>query len=167
MENLIPIGTISKVHGYKGLVKAEINSSEVGIEKNQTVFIEINKKPVPFLVEEIKNNEKDCFIKFDDIENSVEAEEIVGLQIFINSEKKYENDENYRNIIGYKVIDQNNNFIGNVASIIERSAQDLLEICHDEKSFFLPCVKQIIIKINHKQKSIFTDIPEGIISIND
>lgn len=167
MENLIPIGTITKIHGYKGFIKAIIKTQKKTISIGKALFIEINKKPVPFIVEDFANSDEEYLIKFDDIENTTQAEEIVGLNIFIESTNIENNSDNFLNIEGYKVIDNVLGFVGIVNSIIKKPGQDLIEVFNNEKSFFLPCVKQIILKINHKEKTIFTEIPEGIISLNE
>lgn len=167
MENLFPIGAISKIHGFKGFVKAEIYVSDFEIKTGMTLFLEINKKPVPFFVEECKGSGDGYFIKFDDINNPEDAEKLLSLTILAESENDFEEYENYHNIEGYKIIDQNKQFAGEVLDLISRPGQDLLEIEFEGKTYFLPCVSQIILKINHKQKTIFTEIPEGIISINN
>lgn len=165
MENLIPIGRISKIHGYKGFVKTILNQKE--IKKGEPLFIEINKKPVPFFVDEISTSAEEFLIKFDDINNSEEAEELIGLNVLIKSEQAIDNDESYFLLENYSVMDKNTGYAGKVISHIPKAGQDLIQIEFNENIYYLPCVQQIINKINHKDKTIFTDIPEGIISLNE
>ncbi|NUM32386.1 MAG: 16S rRNA processing protein RimM [Bacteroidetes bacterium] len=167
MRNLIPICTISKIHGFKGYVKADCDFSNIDIKIGKHVFIAINNKPVPFFIEDIKGNNDELLIKFDDINSPEEAEELVGLNILSDSENKLNGLGNFRKIEGYKLIDQNMQFAGVVLSLINRPGQDLLEIEFEKNIYFLPCVSQIILKINHKEKTIFTEIPEGLISLNN
>ena len=50
-------------------------------------MLEINKKPVPFFIEQISKTDTEWQVKFEDIRTVEEAEEIVGLSVYIESDE--------------------------------------------------------------------------------
>ncbi len=68
-------------------------------------MLEINKKPVPFFIEQISKTDTECQVKFEDIRTLEEAEEIVGLSVFIESNDLLEEEIWSNDAVGFKIID--------------------------------------------------------------
>ena len=95
-----------------------------------------------------------------------EADEIVGLSVFIESEKDQEEKIWSNNLVGFKIIDKHLGKIGEVVEHIEKPGQDMLEILFNSKTFYIPFVDEIIIDFDNEKQILHTDLPEGLIDIN-
>lgn len=130
-------------------------------------MLEINKKPVPFFIEQISKTDTEWQVKFEDIRSVEEAEEIIGLSVFVEREEDAETDVWENNIVGFKIIDKNLGPIGEVVEHVEKPGQDMLEILFNTKTFYIPFVEELIVDFDNKKEIIYTDLPEGLININD
>lgn len=166
MTNLTYVGFIKKTHGFKGVVKIHIENSAFKPKQTEPLMLDINKKVVPFFIEQISGDAKEWQIKFEDIHSVDEAEEIIGLSAF--TERKDAEDPELWEVgaVGYSVIDKHLGAIGEVTDHIQKPGQDLLEVTFNSETFFIPFVEAMIIKVDNKKGILYTDLPEGLININ-
>jgi len=106
-------------------------------------------------------------VKFEYINSVEEAEEIAGLSVYFESYDASNDEVWVHEAIGYHLIDSKLGEIGEVTDVVTKPGQDLLEITLNTKTFFIPYVKELIHKFDHKKEIIYTDLPEGLIDIND
>lgn len=130
-------------------------------------MLEINKKPVPFFIEQISKTDTEWQVKFEDIRSVEEAEEIVGLSVFVENGENGEADVWENDIVGFKIIDKQLGPIGEVAEHIHKPGQDMLEIRFNNKTFYIPFVEELIVDFDNEKEIIYTNLPEGLININD
>lgn len=130
-------------------------------------MLEINKKPVPFFIEQISKTDAEWQVKFEDIRSIEEAEEIVGLSVFIESDENSEQEVWSNDTEGFKIIDKHLGPIGQVVVHIHKPGQDMLEVLFNTKTFYIPFVEEMIIDFDNEKEIIYTDLPEGLIDIND
>lgn len=130
-------------------------------------MLEINKKPVPFFIEQISKTDTEWQVKFEDIRTLEEAEEIVGLSVFIESDENSEQEVWSNDMEGFKIIDNQLGPIGEVVEHIHKPGQDMLEVLFNNKTFYIPFVEEMIIDFDNEKEIIYTDLPEGLIDIND
>ena len=130
-------------------------------------MLEINKKPVPFFIEQISKTDAEWQVKFEDIRSIEEAEEIVGLSVFIESDENSEQEVWSNDTEGFKIIDKHLGPIGQVMVYIHKPGQDMLEVLFNTKTFYIPFVEEMIIDFDNEKEIIYTDLPEGLIDIND
>ncbi|MFM9944267.1 MAG: ribosome maturation factor RimM [Bacteroidia bacterium] len=167
MTNLIYVGFIKKTHGFKGVVKIHVENSDIILKQKEPLMLEINKKPVPFFIEQISKTDTEWQVKFEDIRNVEEAEEIVGLSVYIESGANQPEEVWSNNTEGFKVFDKQLGPIGEVTEHIHKPGQDMLEVLFNSKTFYIPFVEEIIIDFDNEKEIIYTDLPEGLININD
>ena len=78
-ENCFLLGTIFKLHGYKGDVTI-FNEEDLTLDiKNiEFLFIEKNNSLIPFFISKIRNTKpKNILVKFEDINSEDEAKSIL------------------------------------------------------------------------------------------
>ncbi|MCQ2552462.1 MAG: PRC-barrel domain-containing protein, partial [Clostridia bacterium] len=68
-------------------------------------------------------------------------------------------------LIGIKVYDENDNFIGVVDDIDETSPQDKFVIKTDSKTFMLPSVKEFILSLDVENKKMTVHLIDGILDL--
>jgi 16S rRNA processing protein RimM len=165
------IGTIAKVHGYKGeyLLVAETSIDEE-IEKRESVFVEIDGLLIPFFISKARiTGDSTAIIGFDDIDSKEKAEEFVGCRVFVPRKgKELEEEEDYSSdlLIGYTVIDKKAGVIGSIEEILDLNQNILFRIGKGDNEILIPVVDQFIAKVSHKKKEITLSLPDGLLTIN-
>lgn len=171
-DKLILLGKIIKVHGYEGsvMINLEDNLPEE-IPEMEWVFIEIEKKPVPFLISSVKEHASGKIIlKFDGYDSSEAMSEFTGCRVFIDQDNIKEEKGISPQIIlaGYKLFDNSNNYIGLIDKVMSLPMQYML-VLHDDSGneLLIPLNEDWLIEINRDEKSIIMDLPEGLNTINE
>lgn len=75
------------------------------------------------------------------------------------------NDEIYLNdMLGFEVLDQENNSIGHVEAFSDNTAQVLIEVrLSDGRVGMIPFVAALVKKVDEGAKTIIVDLPEGLL----
>jgi 16S rRNA processing protein RimM len=166
----ILLGKITKIHGYEGAVTIRLERyfSDI-IPKMESVFIEIDGRPVPFFIElAAQPDNLTLRLKFSGYESDVRMKEFVGCKVYLTDpEIKFSKIEDPQYLIDYKVYSHNKVLIGTISEIIEHPGQLLLSIKPASgKDIMLPLHEDLINKIDSKNRIIHMIIPEGIADIN-
>jgi len=168
--NNILLGRITKVSGYDGAVAIRLERifSE-NIPQMESVFLEIEGRPVPFFISDTEYSGADILkLTFDGYESEEKISEFVGCKVFLTTEAPGKGQSNdLQNIINFTVNDQDDNILGTIVDIIENPGQLLLVIhSKGKKEILIPLHEDLIISFDKKKKVIIMEIPEGLIGIN-
>lgn len=167
----ILLGRISKTYGHFGFVVVRLQgpSDNIWNNREEPVFIEVDGKPVPFFIEDSEQPDRDHVrVKFDGYDNSEVVEEFVGCNVLTASSRVEENDDlDVMALVGYTLLDGNNNEVGIIDDIQDNASQYLLSVLHGDNSFFVPIHEDLIIDLNQQDKTITLSIAEGLIDLND
>lgn len=164
IENIFHAGTITKAHAFSGQIKVVfLKVYKPEQEPKGIVFLMINKKPVPFLIEECSSFTSSAVIlKFEDIDNLESAKELIGRDVFFDNSlfiDSSSSDFQMAYLIGYSIYDQENKMIGNVLNIIENPAHYILET---NEGLLIPFHEDFMIRIDSEAKAIYLQIPDGL-----
>ena len=163
------IGTIITKHGFNGSLILKISgkySNNLSIV--DFLFIEINKKHIPFKLDSIKTfKNKSYKIKFNEVNNDAYANQLISKSVFIKSNdypdlKKETNI--YSAIINFSAFN-NEAKIGEIININENLPQPVFEINYKSKIVMVPIHEDLIINIDKENKNIFLRIPDGLLDI--
>ena len=157
LDNFIQVGKIGRPKGTKGLLRLHcfLNDNR-DINKFQKFYLEdettINVKLVSF-------DKKSPLVTINNIADRSEVEGYVNKYIYLQKEKLSPTEENefyFHDLEGLEVVDQQNEIVGKVSSVVNFGAGDLLEIYFiksSKKSFFdlrkLIFLKSILKKKNY------------------
>ena len=166
----ILLGKIIKVNVINGTVTLKTTTPFVNdIPDVEAVFVEIDGRPVPFFISEMYLQGNDLLsLKLTDYDTADKMKEFKGCRVFLTSNDTLKpDDNNYEDLTGYCVLDQNKTKIGTVDSVLQNPSQWLLSIlsAHD-KEILLPLHEDLIIEIDSIKKIITVEIPEGLMEIN-
>ena len=156
-DDLILYGRIVKTSKEDGNLFIK-TFEEIEFKNIDFLFVEIDGTYIPFKINEIKKIKKNSLeIKFEFINNTKEAAEIVSKNVFIEKKFCTYKEENKNEIIGYIVIDEDLSKLGEIVNIINNNIQKLLEIRENisTKSFLIPYVNEFIFNIDHSKKTIY------------
>jgi len=166
----ILLGHIAKVSGFEGAVTVKLERSFIeNIPQMESVFLEIEGRPVPFFVSETEYSGSDIMkIKFADYDTADRVSEFKGCGIYLcpetdTAEKSADTDD----FTGYSVFTEDNLLIGKITEVIRNPGQWLLNITSPQKKEILvPLHEDFILLLDDRKKILVLKIPEGLLEIN-
>ncbi|HEX7494447.1 MAG TPA: ribosome maturation factor RimM [Bacteroidales bacterium] len=169
-KNDILLGRITKVSGYEGAVTVKLEKIFTeNIPQLESVFLEIEGRPVPFFISSLEYSGADILKLWFDGYNSIDKiSEFTGCRIFLTSATDANSqNEDSQNLIGYSVFAPENNLLGSISEVISNNGQMLLNILSLNKKYILiPFHEHFIVRIDKLKKIVVMDIPEGLLEIN-
>ncbi len=161
-DSLIPIGVVTHTFGIKGEIRVKTYSGEGRcLSPHFKIYLE---RPNG----QIENHEivsfrpfKDFFIiKLAEVKDLNSAELLVKSKVYVRREDlpPLEESEYYWiDLIGCKVFDLSNHYLGELKNIIETGGTDVFEIVSEEKELLIPFSKKFVLNIDLKEKKITVD----------
>ena len=165
------VGTIFKLHGYKGDVNIyNDNDIPFNFSKLEYFFIEINNELVPYFIEKARFTKPNVIlVKFEYIGSEKKAKKIHKQKVYLPKDwipQANEKEITEKKLIGYSVIDINLGDLGDIAFINSQTAQQLIYVRKDKKEFCFPMHKQFVKEVNSKERIMKVEIPEELLSLN-
>ncbi|UPQ75391.1 ribosome maturation factor RimM [Chryseobacterium nepalense] len=168
-EDCYLLGKITRRHGLAGNVILKLDTDQPELyNKLESIFVEINGLLVPFFIEKSSRSKSDVLnISF---KNSTEAlvDQSLGKNVYLPlstlpklSGKQFY----YHEIIGYNILDENDNDCGVIRSVNDQTAQTYFITNLDGKEVVIPIIKDWIIEVNREEKFIKMQLPEGLIDV--
>jgi 16S rRNA processing protein RimM len=166
----ILLGQITKVSGYEGAVAVRLEKIYFdNIPHMESVFLEIEGKPVPFFISLTEYSGAEILkIKFDGYDSIEKIREFIGCKIFLTTTLPSEKiSSDYLNLNGFKIYSQEDELIGKISEVIINPGQLLLSITSvDNKEILIPFHEDFILSIKEESRVIVMNIPEGLTKIN-
>ena len=171
IHKLIPLGFINKTHGFQGELSLAI-SDEISLSPSQFksafLFVELDGLPVPFFVENIREKSGGVLVKFDTIMDEMMAKKLVGKNVFAEKMKKEaveETEPSWFDLVGYSVTDKSYGELGPILEVQELPMQFLASCKINDKEILFPLHEEIILEIDDEKKTIYIDLPEGLLDV--
>lgn len=164
----IKVGSITNSHGIRGSVKVYPHTYDVErFNEYEKLFIGVEKIKVHIKeVSFYKNLVILTFEEFDDINQILKFKD-QGLFILEEDRKDLDEDIFYLDeIINSKVVDLDNNYLGEVVEIINNAANDIYVIKKDGKNYYIPAVKEFIKNVDVDNKTITINPIKGMFDEN-
>jgi 16S rRNA processing protein RimM len=169
IDSCFKIGWILKPHGLKGEVTVTLDDdAPEDFSAINSVFLEQNKRLVPYFIQGISTRGKKAFVKFEDI-NSVDAAlEISKQSIYIeksvrpkSARGEFYNDE----IIDFEVYDDEKGLLGKIREVVQAGPNRLLLLDYNNKEVLIPVNGPFIESVNKTKKKISVNLPEGFLEL--
>ena len=161
--DLKEIGYFSKTHGVKGHLVLK-SDKEFYFEEVNAFFVEIEGNKAPYFVSEIKETNTGLTVLLEDVNAIEKAKLLVGKPVFID-EKFLSEDGDNEDWVGYELIDSSFGSLGNILEVNDSGPQVLVNILYKEKEVILPLIDEFIESVDHEQKKIRFNAPEGLINL--
>ena len=161
------IGKVVKPQGIKGEIKAEIITSfPEHFEHLSAIYIGQDEF-VKYEVEHTRLSANFVFVKFKEIHSRNDAENLRNKYLYIPDEELYplDDDEFYHHqLLGLKVYDQDNSYLGVVKDVEPYPVNDILNIeTENKKTYLIPVVKDFIKEIDIKSQKVTVHVVEGLL----
>lgn len=161
-DSITCIGKIINTHGIKGELKVEpytFDKKRFSILKK----VYVGKDLKEFSIKRVRVNNF-VYLTFEGFENINDVLNLKACEIYIKDEDRLalQDDQYYiSDIIGKKVYDTEDNYIGILKDVLEYPANDIFIIESEDKSIYqIPAVKEFIKKID---STITIKLIEGMI----
>ena len=169
-QNCFFLGTIFKLHGYKGDVNIyNDNDIKLILSKISFFLIEENNELIPYFTENIRiKKKKILLVKFEDINSESAALKILNKKVYLPNTlyPKIQNLNQNQIIVGFNVMDKSLGNIGKVEFISDSKLQSLILVKNEDKEFYIPFHEKFIKEIDVNNKIIKVKIPNELININ-
>lgn len=158
------VGVITNTHGVKGSVKVYPYTFDVTrFEEYGQLFVGDDKELVNIKsVSYFKNLVILSFEEYSDINEVLKFKES---KIYIKSTEEAVLDEGYyyiSDIIGCKVYDQSNNYLGIITEVIQGASNDIYIVKSEKLQGQLPAVKEFIKNVDIDKKEMIVAPIEGM-----
>lgn len=159
-QELIAIGTLRRPHGKQGEIQCQM-SNELWDEAEATFLIlRLDHLFVPFRVLDWRGKGTDTIIfQLQGIDSETAATRLVGAPAYMLRRDVQGDEESmmtWQDLVGYKVIEQEQGSLGRVQSIDESTINTLMEL---EDGRLLPIHEDFIVHIDDEQRTITLHLP--------
>ena len=168
-DELIPLGTIVRTHGYDGtvIIKTERDYGEE-IEEMESVFVEIDGIPVPFILTDCEVASKSLFVTFLGYESKELVTEFTGCRVLVRGIEREESVGPLPlHLIGFRLTCRAGKELGVITGVASFPMQIMLLVTDAEGvELMIPLHTDWIVGIDKKGEVIEMDLPEGLLSVN-
>lgn len=165
MDELISIGKIINFHGILGEAKVGYSDPK-RIESAKKVIV----KNTPLNIEKLRFHKNFAIVKFKEISDINELLKFKGENIYLEKEavKKGLEDEEYLidDLVGAKVFDNKDDFVGIIDSIAKSTGNDILSIKPEDEKYgniLIPFVKELVPIVDIKNKKVIIKPIKGLL----
>jgi 16S rRNA processing protein RimM len=167
-KEFIIIGKVLSTQGNKGEIKVlPLTDSIDRFKKLTNIFIRKNNNRKTLNVEKIRIKENTVIIKLKDIENINDAKTVVGSCLEVERENAVKLPKGTYfvfEIIGLKVYDENNIFLGKVENVISTGSNDVYVVNKkDKEELYIPAIHDVVKNIDLENKRITINMVDGLI----
>ena len=168
MEEYFEIGQIVNTSGLKGVMKVKPFTDDITKFSNlKTIYVSIKKELKEFEIEQARFSKNMVFLKLKGIDTVEQAEDYRNLYLKIkrNKDEKLEKDSYYIvDILGCKIITDEGKELGSIVDVFSTGSNDVY-VVKDElgKQVLLPAIKDVIKKVDIKNKVITVHLLEGLL----
>ncbi len=163
--DLVHVGKLIKKIGKRGELLASFSVSFKSFPPAFLVFIK--NECIPIINETVLRRDEEYLIKFEDFDYE-KATILSNCDVYIlpDTYKKSAKIKKEESIVGYVVINELNEVLGNVLEVIAYPHQFLISFDFNGQEVIFPWVESIVLDINHKKKEIHVDLPDGLLQLN-
>ena len=160
----IAIGKFRRSHGVKGEIKMEILTHfPERIVPGISVYI--GEKHLKQQVKSARMTHQEILVSFEDILNCEDVSQFTNQIAYMRIEDipALPEDEFYLfELIGMRVVTEDNEFLGTLREVMETKANDVFVIQKDDESpeLLLPVIDSVILDIDFEEEVITVTLPE-------
>jgi 16S rRNA processing protein RimM len=168
MEDLLQVGAITQTHGLHGEVKVFPTTDDVKrFKKLKDVILDTGKEKITLEIEGVKFFKNLVILKFKGFDNINDIEKYKGKSLYVTRENavKLRRDEYFiADLIGLKVYDDEDNYLGELTNVIETGANDVYEVkFEDGREVLFPAIKQCILNVDMDNGTMKVHIMKGLL----
>ena len=162
----LSVGFLRRPHGLRGEIIMDLHTDfPERMKAGRKLFVGDDHKPMT--LESVRVHAKGLLVKFKDIETTEAAGLFRNQWVFIKATDAPPLPEGkiYQyQLIGFKVVDENENSLGTLAEILETGANDVYVVKDDAgKELLLPAIPSVILDLDAVRRLIRVHVLDGLI----
>lgn len=168
MEELFRVGVISNTHGIRGEVKVYPTTDNVRrFDDLKEVILDTGKEQLNLHVTSVKYLKNLVILKFKEFDNINDIIPYKGMDLLVTRENAIplEEGEYYiADIIGSKVITDEDKILGTLTDVLQTGANDVYVVkTKDGKEVLLPSIEECILDRDIENKIVKVHIMKGLL----
>ena len=168
MEELFRVGVISNTHGIRGEVKVYPTTDNVRrFDDLKEVILDTGKEQLNLHVTSVKYFKNMVILKFKEFDNINDIIPYKGMDLLVTRENAIplEEGEYYiADIIGSKVITDEDKILGTLTDVLQTGANDVYVVkTKDGKEELLPSIEECILDRDIENKIVKVHIMKGLL----
>lgn len=168
MEDILQVGIITSTHGVRGEVKVYPTTDDVRrFKRLKEVILDTGKEQMTLNIEGVKFFKQFVILKFKEFDNINDVEKFRQKSLYVSRENAVHlNRDEYfiADLMGLRVLDENNTEIGTLREVMETGANDVYVIdMKDGRELLLPAIKQCILQVDLENGFVKVHILEGLL----
>lgn len=170
MEDLLRVGVITSTHGIAGEVKVFPTTDDPNrFKKLKKCIMKTERETLELDIVSVKFFKNMVILKFKQFSNINEIEKYRNAELFVTRENAVplkEGEYFVCDLIGLKVVDEENNEIGVVTDVLQTAANDVYEIeTSDGKKHLFPAIKQCILNVDLENSVMKVHVMKGLMDL--
>lgn len=168
-ESVFPIGKIIKTHGVHGEMLFACTTDVFDKQNAPYLICNIDGIYVPFFIDQYRfRSTESVLLRLKGIATDAKAKTMIGLTVYLpNTYLKYtektEIELNY--FVGFEVIAAHKGTLGTIAEVDQSTDNALFIVDNAGVEILIPVSEAFITSIDHLNKQIFMDLPEGLLDL--
>ena len=168
MEDKFQVGVIPSTHGVRGEVKVYPTTDDARrFKRLKEVILDTGKEQITLEIEGVKFFKQFVILKFKGIDNINDVEKYRQKSLYVTRSNavRLNRDEYFiADLMGLKILDENNEAIGVLKDVMETGANDVYMIeMNDGRELLLPAIKQCVLKVDVEAGFMQIHILEGLL----
>lgn len=167
MENLLQVGAVTATHGLRGEVKVFPTTDDAKrYDDLKEVLLDTGRELLPLTVEQVRYFKQFVIVKFKGLNRIEDVEKFVKKSLYVTREhavKLEENEYFIADLMGLKVMDENETCLGTLTEVISTGANDVYVVKDQEREILIPAIGQCILHVDLEAGVMKVHLLEGLI----
>lgn len=169
-DEVYKIGRIVKPHGLKGEVSFSFSDDIFDRTDSEYLICDMDGILVPFFMEEYRfRSDSAAIVKFEGIDSEEDARRLVGCDVYFPQKMAVEEGGDELSLyyfVGFEVFEYEGDRIGTIVAVDDNTENWLFEIEIGEgKTVLVPAHEEFIVDIDHEQKRMVMNLPDGLLEL--
>lgn len=168
MVEKFQVGVITSTHGVRGEVKVFPTTDDVRrFKRLKEVLLDTGKEEILLEIEGVKFFKQLVILKFKGYDTINEIEKFRQKSLYVTRDNAVglRKDEYFiADLVGLKVLDEEEKEIGVLKNVVQTGANDVYEIAmKDGRELLLPAIKQCVLQVKVEEGFMKVHILEGLL----
>lgn len=170
MEDLLRVGVITSTHGINGEVKVYPTTDDIRrFDSLKHCIMKTNRETIELDVTGVKYFKNMAILKFKQFNNINDIEKYKQAELYVTRDNAVELEEGEYficDLIGLKVIDDEDNYIGKITDVIQTAANDVYEVTADDgHEYLFPVIKQCVLNVDLEKGIVTVHVMKGLMDL--
>lgn len=161
----LTVGFLRRPHGLRGEIIMDLHTDfPERLQRGRNMFV--SEEHTPVIVQSVREHQNGVLIKFDGIDDPETAGELRNQWVYVNSNDVPPLPEGriyQHELFGFKVVDEQDNLLGELVEIIETGANNVYVVKGESGGeLLLPAIPSVILDLDAGRRLMRVHLLEGL-----